>query len=400
LQLIKKAKKINSHKISQICTGILVLEDKTIFKGVGIGYQGVATGEVCFNTSLTGYQEIISDPSYAGQIINFTFPHIGNVGTNKEDLESDKVWTKGVIFNSEITSPSNYRSLVNLDLWLKKNKIVGITGLDTRGLTNSIRDKGAPKGTISFSKKGNFNINKLVNTTTKWSGLKNLDLAEQVTTKKNYVWSGFKTWKKETGYLKSKKNSLHVVAIDYGIKKNILRYFSDLNCKVTVVSCKTNAKDILKLKPNGIFLSNGPGDPAATGKYAIGIIKELIKNNLPIFGICLGHQILALTLGAKTKKMKLGHRGANHPVKNLIKDNVEITSQNHGFEIVRESLPKNIKETHKSLFDNCIEGIRLKNKPIFSVQYHPESNPGPQDSVYLFEEFINNMKKNAKKKRS
>jgi len=398
--LIKKAKKISSHKISQIHTGILVLEDKTIFKGAGIGYQGTATGEVCFNTSLTGYQEIISDPSYAGQIINFTFPHIGNVGTNKDDLESDKVWTKGVIFNSEITSPSNYRSLVDLDLWLKKNKIVGITGLDTRGLTNSIRDKGAPKGTISFSNKGTFNINKLANFTTKWNGLKNLDLAEQVTTRKNYIWSGFKTWKKETGYLKNKKNSFHVVAIDYGIKKNILRYFSDLNCKVTVVSCKTSAKDILKLKPDGIFLSNGPGDPAATGKYAIGIIKELIKNNLPIFGICLGHQILALALGAKTKKMKLGHRGANHPVKNLIKDNVEITSQNHGFEIVRETLPKSIEVTHKSLFDNCIEGIRLKNKPIFSVQYHPESNPGPQDSVYLFEEFINNIKKNAKKKRS
>ena len=398
--MIKKAKKISSHKISKIHTGILVLEDKTVFKGFGIGYQGTATGEVCFNTSLTGYQEIISDPSYAGQIINFTFPHVGNVGTNKEDLESDKVWTKGVIFNSEITSPSNYRSLVNLDLWLKKNKIVGITGLDTRGLTNAIRDKGAPKGTISFSKKNNFNISKLTNTTSKWSGLKNLDLAEQVTTKKNYIWSGFRTWKKETGYLKNKKHSSHVVAIDYGIKKNILRYFSDLNCKVTVVSCKTSAKDILKLKPNGIFLSNGPGDPAATGKYAIEIIKELIKNNLPIFGICLGHQILALALGAKTKKMKLGHRGANHPVKNLIKDNVEITSQNHGFEIVRESLPKNIEVTHKSLFDNCIEGIRLKNKPIFSVQYHPESNPGPQDSVYLFKEFINNMKKNAKKKRS
>jgi carbamoyl-phosphate synthase small subunit len=397
--LIKQVKKINSHKISQIHTGILVLEDKTIFKGVGIGYQGTATGEVCFNTSLTGYQEIISDPSYAGQIINFTFPHIGNVGTNKEDLESDKVWTKGVIFNSEITSPSNYRSLVNLDLWLKQNKIVGITGLDTRSLTNSIRDKGAPKGTISFSKKGAFNINKLVNVTTEWNGLKNLDLAEQVTTAKNYVWPGFKIWKKEAGYLKNKKYSLHVVAIDYGIKKNILRYFSDIDCKVTVVSCKTSAKDIIKLKPDGIFLSNGPGDPAATGKYAVGIIKELIKNNLPIFGICLGHQILALALGAKTKKMKLGHRGANHPVKNLIKDNIEITSQNHGFEIVRETLPKNIEITHKSLFDNCIEGIRLKNKPIFSVQYHPESNPGPQDSVYLFEEFINNMKKNAKKKR-
>ena len=398
--MIKKAKKISSHKISKIHTGILVLEDKTIFKGIGIGYQGTATGEVCFNTSLTGYQEIISYPSYAGQIINFTFPHIGNVGTNKEDLESNKVWTKGVIFNSEITSPSNYRSLVNLDVWLKKNKIVGITGLDTRGLTNTIRDKGAPKGTISFSKKSNFNISKLINVTSKWSGLKNLDLAKQVTTKKNYLWSGFKTWKKEAGYLKNKKYSLHVVAIDYGIKKNILRYFSNLNCKVTVVSCKTSAKDILKLKPNGIFLSNGPGDPAATGKYAMGIIDELIKNRLPIFGICLGHQILALTLGAKTRKMKLGHRGANHPVKNLIKDNIEITSQNHGFEIIRESLPKNIEVTHKSLFDNCIEGIRLKNRPIFSVQYHPESNPGPQDSIYLFEEFINNIKKNAKKKRS
>ncbi len=396
----KKAKRNSSQKISQIHTGILVLENQVIFKGTGIGYQGTATGEVCFNTSLTGYQEIISDPSYAGQIINFTFPHIGNVGTNKEDHESEKIWTKGIILNSEITNPSNYRSLINLDLWLKKNKIVGITGLDTRSLTNFIRDKGAPKGTISFSKNSKFNIGQLTNMTEQWGGLKNLDLAEIVTTKKNYIWSNFKTWKKEKGFLKNKKKSLHVVAIDYGIKKNILRYFSNFNCKVTIVSCKTNAKKILKLKPNGIFLSNGPGDPSATGKYAITIIKELIKNNLPIFGICLGHQILALSLGAKTKKMKLGHRGANHPVKNLINDNVEITSQNHGFEIVKETLPKNIKVTHKSLFDNCIEGIRLKNKPIFSVQYHPESNPGPQDSVYLFKEFINNMIKYAKKKRS
>jgi len=398
--LIKKEKKINSQKISQIHTGILVLENKTIYKGIGIGYQGTATGEVCFNTSLTGYQEIISDPSYAGQIINFTFPHIGNVGTNKEDHESDKIWTKGIILNSEITSPSNYRALTNLDTWLKKNKIVGITGLDTRSLTNFIRDKGAPKGTISFSNTGKFNINKLTNLTVKWNGLKNLDLAEKVSTKKNYIWSGLKTWKKESGFIKNKTKSLNVVAIDYGIKKNILRYFSDFNCKVTIVSCKTNAKEILKLKPHGIFLSNGPGDPAATGKYAIDTIKELIKKEMPIFGICLGHQILALTLGAKTKKMKLGHRGANHPVKNLIKNNVEITSQNHGFEIIKESLPKNIEVTHKSLFDNCIEGIKLKNKPVFSVQYHPESNPGPQDSVYLFQEFINNMKKNAKKKRS
>ena len=397
--MIKKVKKTHP-KNSQINTGILVLENKKVFKGIGIGYQGEATGEVCFNTSLTGYQEIISDPSYAGQIINFTFPHIGNVGTNKEDFESDKIWTKGVIFNSEITSPSNYRSFQHLDAWLKKNKIVGITGLDTRSLTNFIRDKGAPKGTIAYSKKGKFNISKLTNLTIKWSGLKNLDLAEAVTTPNNYIWKGLKTWKKEIGYKKNTKNYFHVVAIDYGIKKNILRYFSDFKCKVTVVSCKTSAKNILSLKPNGIFLSNGPGDPAATGKYAIKIIKSLIEKKLPLFGICLGHQILALALGGKTKKMKLGHRGANHPVKNLINDNVEITSQNHGFEVVKENLPKNIEVTHKSLFDNSIEGIKLKNKPVFSVQYHPESNPGPQDSVYLFQEFINNMKKNAKKKRS
>jgi len=397
--LKKKAKKTNSKIKSQINTGVLVLENKKLFKGIGIGYQGEATGEVCFNTSLTGYQEIISDPSYAGQIINFTFPHIGNVGTNKEDHESDKTWARGVIINSEITSPSNYRSLQHLDAWLKKNKIVGITGLDTRSLTSFIRDKGAQKGTISYSKKGKFNINRLTNTTIKWSGLKNLDLAEVVSTQKNYIWKGLKTWKKEFGYKKNNKKSFHVIAIDYGIKKNILRYFSDFNCKVTVVSCKTSAQKILALKPNGIFLSNGPGDPAATGKYAIEIIKDLIKKNLPIFGICLGHQILALALGGKTKKMKLGHRGANHPVKNLIHDNVEITSQNHGFEVVKETLPKNIEITHKSLFDNSIEGIKLKNKPVFSVQYHPESNPGPQDSVYLFQEFVNNMKKNAKKKR-
>ncbi len=397
--MIKKVKKAHL-KNSQNNTGILVLENKKIFRGIGIGYHGEATGEVCFNTSLTGYQEIISDPSYAGQIINFTFPHIGNVGTNKEDFESDKIWTRGVIFNSEITSPSNYRSYQHLDAWLKKNKIIGITGLDTRSLTNFIRDKGAPKGTIAYSKKSKFHINKLINSTVRWGGLKNLDLAEKVSTKKNYIWKGHKTWKKEYGYRKNNQNSFHVVAIDYGIKKNILRYFSDFKCKVTVVSCKTTAEKILSLKPNGVFLSNGPGDPAATGKYAIKIIQGLIQQKMPLFGICLGHQILALALGGKTKKMKLGHRGANHPVKNLINDNVEITSQNHGFEVVKENLPKNILITHKSLFDNSIEGIKLKNKPVFSVQYHPESNPGPQDSVYLFQEFINNMKRNAKKKRS
>ena len=392
---------INSqHNLKKINgTAILVLESGKIFKGFGLGYEGSATGEVCFNTSITGYQEIISDPSYAEQIINFTFPHVGNVGTNKEDHESDKIWTKGVILNAEITSPSNYRSLKHLDLWLKKNEIVGITGIDTRSLTSFIRDKGAPKGTISFSRNRNFNFKKILKSTKKWSGLKNLDLAKQVTTKKNYVWKDFKTWKKGKGFEKNKNKSLHVVAIDYGIKKNILRYFSEFNCKVTVVSCKTNVSDILKLKPNGIFLSNGPGDPAATGKYAIPIIKRFIKIKLPIFGICLGHQLLGLALGAKTKKMNLGHRGANHPVRNTIKGNVEITSQNHGFEIVKKSLPKNIQITHLSLFDDSIEGIKLKSQPVFSVQYHPESNPGPQDSVYLFQEFINNIKKNAKKKR-
>ena len=384
---------------SKFPSAILILDNKTIFRGIGLGYRGEATGEVCFNTSLTGYQEIISDPSYAGQIINFTFPHIGNVGTNNEDIESDKIWTKGVIFNSEITNPSNYRSLKHLDEWLKKNKIVGITGLDTRSLTNFIRDKGAPKGTISNNKSGKFNIKKLIKKTIIWPGLKGMDLAQEVSTRKNYTWKGLKTWSKEEGYKKNNKKKFRVIAIDYGIKKNILRYFSNFNCEVKVVSCKESAENLLKLKPHGVFLSNGPGDPAATGKYAISTVQKLIKSNLPVFGICLGHQILALALNAKTKKMKLGHRGANHPVKNLISKKVEITSQNHGFEVIKESLPKNVEITHRSLFDNCIEGIKLKNKPVFSVQYHPESNPGPQDSKYLFNNFISEIKKYAKKKR-
>ena len=393
-----KSKKNSSIK-SQFPPAILVLENKTVFRGIGLGYQGEATGEICFNTSLTGYQEIISDPSYAGQIIIFTFPHIGNVGTNNEDLESEKIWTRGVIFNSEISNPSNYRSLLDLNNWLKKNKIVGITGLDTRSLTNYIRDKGAPKGTISNNKKRKFNINKFIRTSTKWPGLNGMDLAEVVTTQKSYTWKGLKTWSKKNGYLKNKKKLFKIIAIDYGIKKNILRYFSNYNCEVKVINCKTTADEILKLKPHGIFLSNGPGDPAATGKYAIPVIKKLIKSNIPIFGICLGHQILALSLNGKTKKMKLGHRGANHPVKNQISQKVEITSQNQGFEVVRESLNKNIIVTHTSLFDNSIEGIKLKNKPVFSVQYHPESNPGPQDSHYLFSDFIKEVKKYAKKKR-
>ena len=392
-------RKNNAANKSNFSQAILVLDNKSVFKGIGLGFQGEATGEVCFNTSITGYQEIISDPSYAGQIINFTFPHIGNVGTNNEDIESDRIWTRGVIFNSEITGPSNYRSLKNLDEWLKKNKIVGITGIDTRNLTSYIRDKGAPKGTICNNKKGNFNIKKLINNAIKWPGLSGLDLAKDVSTKKIYKWSGYKTWVKGKGFQKSSKKLYKIVAIDYGIKKNILRYFSNYDCEVCVVPCRLTAEQIINQKPDGIFLSNGPGDPAATGKYAIKTIQKLIKKKLPIFGICLGHQILALALSARTKKMKLGHRGANHPVKNLLNNKVEITSQNHGFEVTKESLPKNVQLTHKSLFDNSVEGIKLKNKPVFSVQYHPESNPGPQDSHYLFGEFIKEVKKYAKKKR-
>ena len=391
--------KNKTSNFSNLSPAILVLENKSIFKGIGLGYQGEVTGEVCFNTSLTGYQEIISDPSYAGQIINFTFPHIGNVGTNNEDIESDKIWTRGVIFNSEITSPSNYRSLQNLDNWLKKNKIVGITGLDTRSLTNFIRDNGAPKGTIANNINRKFNISKLIKKSINWPGLKGMDLAKEVTTPKTYTWKGLKTWKKIKGFEKNKKRKFKIVAIDFGIKKNILRYFSNYDCEVKVVSCKKKSDEIFKLKPHGVFLSNGPGDPAATGKYAINVVKNLIQGGLPLFGICLGHQILALALNAKTRKMKLGHRGANHPVKNLITNKVEITSQNHGFEVIKESLKKNTEITHLSLFDNSIEGIRLKNKPVFSVQYHPEANPGPQDSKYLFSHFMKYVKKYAKKKR-
>jgi len=391
-------KKNNSYNFS---TGILVFEDGTSFSGKGIGYQGAAVGEVCFNTSITGYQEIITDPSYSDQIINFTFPHIGNVGTNLEDNEADKAWVKGIILNCDVTEPSNYRSIKKLNIWLKKRKIVGIVGLDTRVITNYIRDKGAPKGSIQFLKKGKHNFKDLLNKARSWNGLIGLDLAKKVTCTKIYKWKSLKSWNKRNGYVKNKKNKYKIIAIDYGIKKNQLRCFSDIDCSVTVVPANFPANQIINLKPDGVFLSNGPGDPAATGKYAIPIVRRLIEEKIPIFGICLGHQILSLALGAKTKKMSLGHRGANHPVKDLTTNKVEITSQNHGFEVDSKSIPKNVKVTHKSLFDGSIEGIEVKNKKLFSVQYHPEANPGPQDSKYLFEKFLKNIKrnKNGKKKR-
>ena len=382
---------------NQQSTGILILEDGTVFEGFGLGAESYSVGEVCFNTSMTGYQEIITDPSYADQIINFTFPHIGNVGTNLEDIESDKVWLKGVIFSKEITEPSNYRSLKNLDDWLKKNNVVGICGIDTRALTNIIRKKGALKGTIvndkSHSKQHNFYLEECK----KWGGLNGLDLTLQVCSKNIYQWEDVALWNKKTGYQRNSQHSLNIVAIDFGIKKNILRNFSNLGCKITVVPANTSYETIEKLNPDGVFLSNGPGDPAATSKFAKSCIQNILNKKIPIFGICLGHQLLGHALGCDTKKMHQGHRGANHPVKNLLSNKVEITSQNHGFEIDKQTLPKDIDITHVSLFDGSIEGISSKNAPAFSVQYHPEASPGPHDSNYLFKQFIELIKLNAEK---
>ena len=362
--------------------GQLILEDGSCFNGIKIGSANMEIGEVCFNTSMTGYQEIITDPSYAGQIINFTFPHIGNVGTNLEDDESKKPFAKGIIINCDISDPSNYRSILHLDLWLKKNNVPGICNIDTRLITNRIRSKGAPKGGIIEGPINNKKTASCLKKIKKWKGLNGLDLAIDVSRKDIKI------------YKSKKKSKLKVVAIDYGIKQNILNCLLDLNLEVILVPAKTSAEKILSYTPNGIFLSNGPGDPKATGQYAIPIIKELINTSIPIFGICLGHQLISLALGAKTKKMFQGHRGANHPVKNLETKKVEITSQNHGFEVTEKSIPKGIKITHKSLFDGSIEGIR-KGKNIFAVQYHPEASPGPHDSHYLFQKFKKMITHNA-----
>ncbi|MEK9848320.1 MAG: glutamine-hydrolyzing carbamoyl-phosphate synthase small subunit [Rhodospirillaceae bacterium] len=370
-------------------TGCIALSDGCIFWGYGIGVEGLRAGELCFNTSMTGYQEILTDLSYAGQIITFTFPHIGNVGTNIEDCETSAPAARGLIIREDISRPSNWRSILHLDTWLKSQNLVGVYGVDTRRMTRRIRDSGAPVAAISYSKSGP-NPDLLLAEAKQYPGLEGTDLALEVTCQEPYVWTETRwTWSEGHGQQKSPKH--HVVAIDFGAKRNILRSLAQLGCKVTVVPANTTANDITKLKPNGIFLSNGPGDPAATGTYAIPVIKELLRQNLPIFGICLGHQLLALALGAKTKKMHLGHRGANHPIKELATGNVEITSQNHGFVVTRESLPPDVIETHNSLFDGSLEGIRLKNRPVFSVQYHPEASPGPHDTHYLFEKFVSSL---------
>ena len=374
---ISKSGQKSKRPISSSAT--LVLENNQIFKGIALGAKKTVVGEVCFNTSMTGYQEIISDPSYAGQIINFTFPHIGNVGTNYQDDETLIPYAKGIIINCDISNPSNYRSIEHFDAWLKRNDIPAICNVDTREITNSIRDFGAPKGSLSTISKTKVADLKKINKD--WSGLDGLDLAKEVTCAKPYT------------FKKKNRAKYKIVAIDYGIKLNILNSLSELDTEIIVMPASASAIDIIKLKPDGVFLSNGPGDPKATGKYAVPIIKELMKNDIPLFGICLGHQLIALAMGAKTKKMFLGHRGANHPVKNLNSGLVEITSQNHGFEVSKKSMPSSVIITHTSLFDGCIEGIRHKTKKVFSVQYHPESSPGPHDSHYLFKEFIEMIKR-------
>ncbi|MFL2890991.1 MAG: glutamine-hydrolyzing carbamoyl-phosphate synthase small subunit [Candidatus Pelagibacterales bacterium] len=374
----KVSKQGQNSKRPDSLSATLVLNNNQIFKGLALGAKKTVVGEVCFNTSMTGYQEIISDPSYAGQIINFTFPHIGNVGTNFDDNETSVPFAKGVIINCDISNPSNYRSIKHFDDWLRKNDIPGICNVDTRDITNTIRNKGAPKGSLTTEK--NTKIADLKKKNQNWSGLNGLDLAKDVTCSKSYKFN------------KKSNAKYKIVAIDYGIKLNILNSLSNFNCEIIVVPASTDAQEIINLEPDGVFLSNGPGDPKATGKYAVPTINKLIKSNIPLFGICLGHQLIALALGAKTKKMFLGHRGANHPVKNLKTGLVEITSQNHGFEVSKKTIPKHVLVTHSSLFDGGIEGIRHKTKKVFSVQYHPESSPGPHDSHYLFNEFFEMIK--------
>jgi carbamoyl-phosphate synthase small subunit len=367
-------------------TAALVLADGTVFLGQGLGAAGETTGEVCFNTAMTGYQEILTDPSYAGQIITFTFPHIGNVGTNEEDLEATNPALRGVVLRAPITTPSNYRSADPLGRWLAKRGIIGLAGIDTRALTRLIRERGMPKGTIIHAPDGRIDIPRLRAKAEAWPGLEGLDLAKDVTTRQIYQ-ADETAWRWGAGYGRETAPARHVVAIDYGIKRNILRRLASAGCRVTVVPAETRAEDILAREPDGVFLSNGPGDPAATGAYAVPVIRKLIESGLPLFGICLGHQMLGLALGGRTAKMHQGHHGANHPVKDLSTGKVEIVSMNHGFTVARESLPAAVEETHVSLFDGTNCGLALKDRPVFSVQYHPEASPGPHDSHYLFKRF-------------
>ncbi len=384
-------------------TGILVLADGTIIWGRGFGATGSAVGEVCFNTAMTGYQEVMTDPSYAGQIVTFTFPHIGNTGTNDEDIEADNPHALGCIVREDITAPSNFRDQKPFDQWMAEQGRIGISGVDTRALTRRIREAGAPNAVIAHDPEGQFDIDELLGKARAWSGLEGLDLAKEVTGHQTHLWDKGGAWRLGHGYAPleeleaSSATRPHVVAIDYGAKRNIFRNLVKAGAKVTVVPAETSYEDIMALKPAGVFLSNGPGDPAATGSYAVPVIQQLLEADIPLFGICLGHQMLALAAGAKTVKMHQGHRGANHPVQRIgggwaeTEGLVEITSMNHGFAVDSETLPDTIHETHKSLFDGSNCGIEIIGKRAFGVQYHPEASPGPQDSFYLFEKFVGGL---------
>jgi carbamoyl-phosphate synthase small subunit len=377
-------------------TAVLVLADGTVLEGFGVGAPGEGSGEVCFNTAMTGYEEILTDPSYAGQIITFTFPHIGNVGTNEEDIETVNMagdsGVRGVVLHAPITAPSNWRATRHLDLWLEARGIVGISGIDTRALTTLIRDRGMPNAVIAHDPEGRFDIDALRVRAAALPSMTGLDLVPLVTAAQRFDWSET-SWRPETGYGRQEVLPHHVVAIDYGVKRNILRLFADRGCKVTVLPATATIEDVLALDPDGVFLSNGPGDPAATGDYAVPVIRAVLDRNIPTFGICLGHQMLALAIGARTAKMHQGHHGANHPVKDFTTDKVEIVSMNHGFAVDRETLPGNAVETHVSLFDGSNCGIALTDRPAFSVQHHPEASPGPQDSHYLFDRFVELIEK-------
>jgi carbamoyl-phosphate synthase small subunit len=389
MKLETHAKSITPHR-EVTRNAVLVLEDGTVFAGKGLGAFGQTLGEVCFNTSMTGYQEILTDPSYAGQIITFTFPHIGNVGANDEDVESRLPRSRGLVLREDMTAPANWRARNALDRWLNDRNLIGIAGVDTRRLVNRIRDQGAPKGCLAFAPDGRHDIAQLRRAAAQWPGLEGADLTGEVSCLEPYEWTET-PWLLEGGYGQMRSPDRHVVCVDYGAKRNILRSLAGLGCRVTVVPARSSAASILALRPHGIVLSNGPGDPSATSVFAVPIIRELLASGPPIFGICLGHQLLALALGARTVKMHLGHRGGNHPVQDLESRRVEITCQNHGFVVERESLPGELEETHTSLFDGTLEGLRVKGRPVFSVQFHPEASPGPQDSYALFERFVTLM---------
>ncbi len=381
--------------VEPVATALLVLADGTVLEGAGFGATGTAVGEVCFNTAMTGYEEILTDPSYAGQIITFTFPHIGNVGTNEEDIETVNMaatpGARGVILRTPITAPSNYRATRHLDQWLKARGIIGLSGIDTRALTALIRRNGMPNAVIAHEPSGTFDLDALKQEARAWPGLVGMDLVPMVTSGQRFSWDETQ-WVFGKGFGRQENPEFHVVAIDYGIKRNILRLLADAGCRVTVVPATTSAEDIMALKPDGVFLSNGPGDPAETGKYAVPVIRAVIERDVPTFGICLGHQMLGLAVGAKTVKMHQGHHGANHPVKDVTTGKVEITSMNHGFAVDRDTLPADAQETHVSLFDGSNAGMKLKGRPVFSVQYHPEASPGPRDSHYLFHRFVDLMR--------